>query len=192
MARDVDEQAENAETQEELTALPNGPDELIDLVIAAHEAREARTIETPARIDGVLIGHLVGLESEGFALVDWPGCPVTDGQKARVMTSLAENDVGRGVALLFEGGAPDKPVVMGLLFQGEHAAAPGIHVSPDESHVVMDGERVILAAEKEIVLQCGEASITLTRAGKIIIRGAYVSSRSTGVNRIQGGAVEIN
>lgn len=58
--------------------------------------------------------------------------------------------------------------------------------------IEVDGERIVLSAEKEIVLQCGEASITLTRSGKIIIRGAYVSSRSTGVNRIQGGSVEIN
>ncbi|MEW5071937.1 hypothetical protein AB1P14_09365, partial [Pseudomonas aeruginosa] len=38
----------------------------------------------------------------------------------------------------------------------------------------------------------GKASITLTRAGKVIIRGAYLSSRSTGVNRIKGGSVQIN
>ena len=62
----------------------------------------------------------------------------------------------------------------------------------DRPVIKADGERIVLSAEKEIVLQCGEASITLTRAGKIIIRGAYVSSRSTGVNRIQGGSVEIN
>ncbi len=35
-----------------------------------------------------------------------------------------------------------------------------------------DGERLVLTAEKEIVLECGKASITLTRAGKILIRGA--------------------
>ncbi|MEP7119602.1 MAG: hypothetical protein ABJE95_01785, partial [Byssovorax sp.] len=36
------------------------------------------------------------------------------------------------------------------------------------------------------------SSITLTRAGKILIRGAYVLTRSSGVNRIQGGSVQIN
>ena len=33
---------------------------------------------------------------------------------------------------------------------------------------------------------------TLTRAGKILIRGAYLLARSSGVNRIQGGSVQIN
>ena len=50
----------------------------------------------------------------------------------------------------------------------------------------------MLTAEREIVLKCGKASITLTRAGKVIIRGAYVLSRSSGVNRIVGGSVQIN
>lgn len=53
-------------------------------------------------------------------------------------------------------------------------------------------ERLVLTAEREIVLQVGKASITLTQAGKIILRGTYVLSRSSGVNRIKGGSVEIN
>jgi hypothetical protein len=53
-------------------------------------------------------------------------------------------------------------------------------------------ERLELVAEREIVLRCGQASVTLTRAGKIILRGTYVLSRSSGVNRIAGGSVQIN
>ena len=42
------------------------------------------------------------------------------------------------------------------------------------------------------VLVRGKASITLTREGKVLIRGTYLSSRSSGVNRIKGGSVQIN
>ena len=49
-----------------------------------------------------------------------------------------------------------------------------------------------ITAEKEIVLKCGKASITLTKAGKVIIRGTYLLNRSSGVNRIKGGSVQIN
>jgi hypothetical protein len=42
------------------------------------------------------------------------------------------------------------------------------------------------------VFRFGQASITLTRAGKVLIRGAYLLSRSSGVNLITGGSVEIN
>ncbi len=55
-----------------------------------------------------------------------------------------------------------------------------------------DGEELTLSAKRQITLQCGKASITLTRAGKVLIRGAYVSTRSSGVNRIKGGSVQIN
>ena len=56
----------------------------------------------------------------------------------------------------------------------------------------LDGRRVVLEGRDEIVLRCGSASITLTRDGKLVVKGAYVESRATGVNRIKGGAVKIN
>jgi hypothetical protein len=43
-----------------------------------------------------------------------------------------------------------------------------------------------------VVLRCGDASITLTQAGKVIIRGNYIVSRSSGYNKIKGAAVDIN
>ena len=55
-----------------------------------------------------------------------------------------------------------------------------------------DGERMIVSAKEQLVLRCGKASITLTKAGKVLIQGAYVLSRSSGVNRIKGGSVRIN
>ena len=48
----------------------------------------------------------------------------------------------------------------------------------------------MLTADKEIELRCGKASITLTKAGKILLRGEYLLSRSSGVNRIKGGSVD--
>ena len=58
--------------------------------------------------------------------------------------------------------------------------------------VMIDGKRVTFDAREEIVLRCGKASITLTRAGKVLIRGTYLLNRSSGVNRIKGGSVQLN
>lgn len=138
------------------------------------------TIErTPVRqIDGVVIGTLVGLDPGGMPLVAFPGAagPLA----ARTLALLRPEDVGAEVALLFEGGAPERPVIAGRLLR------------PEPVEVERDGERLELTAEREIVLRCGKASITLTRAGKVLIRGAYVSSRSSGVNKIKGGSVQLN
>lgn len=57
---------------------------------------------------------------------------------------------------------------------------------------LIDGKRVKIVGADEIVLECGSASITLRRNGKVIIRGAYVETHSQGTNRIKGAAVRIN
>ena len=66
---------------------------------------------------------------------------------------------------------------------------------PQEPQVIeadIDGRRVKIVARDEIVLECGEASITLRRNGRIIIKGTYVETCSEGTNRIKGGQVRIN
>lgn len=134
------------------------------------------------RVDGVVVGRIASVGASGALRVTFAGAP-EEGFAARAMTPIAKEDEGREVALMFEEGDPRRPIVMGKM------------VSPlatGQAEAAVDGRRVEINAEEQIVLRCGESSITLTRAGKIIIRGAYVLSRSSGVNRIQGGSVEIN
>jgi hypothetical protein len=167
-----------------------GAESLLELVLAEQEARASREEPLPARVDGVLIGRLIGFDGAGEPVVDFEGCSAEEGLKARAMAALTEADAGREVALLFEGGDPKKPVVMGLMFRPSAPRPAVVNRTPGQATV--DGERLVFSAEREIVLQCGEASITLTKAGKVLIRGAYVLARSSGVNRIQGGSVQIN
>jgi uncharacterized protein (DUF2345 family) len=74
----------------------------------------------------------------------------------------------------------------------QSAREPDARQRDGASEATVDGERVVLTAQQEIVLRCGDASITLTKAGKIIIRGQYILSRSSGVNRVQGGSIQLN
>jgi Domain of unknown function (DUF6484) len=137
------------------------------------------------RLDGVVIGALVGFADDGGPLVDFSGNPEDSPVVARTIAVVSREDVGRDVALLFEGGEPTRPVLIGLMAQPQPQRPATVSVD-------RDGERLELTAQQEIVLRCGEASIMLTRAGKVLIRGAYVSSHSKGVNKIKGGAVHIN
>jgi hypothetical protein len=75
--------------------------------------------------------------------------------------------------------------------QPSHEAGEGAE-NPRELEVLVDGKRVVVEADRELVLKCGNASITLTRAGKIILRGTHLVSRSSGSNRVQGTQVRIN
>ena len=143
------------------------------------------SVSSPRRLEGVVIGALVGFAQDGGPLVDFSGNPQDNSVLARTIVVLSREDVGREVALLFEGSEPVKPMLIGLIAQPQPQ-------KPRTVSVVRDGERLELTADREIVLRCGDASITLTRAGKVLIRGAYVSSHSKGVNKIKGGAVHIN
>jgi len=138
----------------------------------------------PTRIDGVVVAALTGFDDGGAPRVAFPGNPLRRPVSARSTVALGPADIGKDVAVSFEQGDPARPIVLGKLWQPE-AAPPAVRAEVEK-------ERLVLSADKEIVLQCGASSITLTKAGKVLIRGAYLLSRSSGVNRIKGGSVQIN
>ena len=122
------------------------------------------------RIDGIRVGELVGIADNCTRpLVVYPGQPGTAAIPARSIPDLRGEHIGR---------------------QAENAWP--LDDKPAQVEVDTDGERLVVSAKEEIVLRCGAASITLTKAGKVLIRGTYVLSRSSGVNRVKGGSVQLN
>jgi hypothetical protein len=100
-------------------------------------------------------------------------------------------EVRQQAVVVFEGGDRSKPLVVGFieaLDQPQPGASPGMPALDAD----VDGRRVRLTAQDEIVLECGSASVTLRRNGRVVIRGTYVETRSDGTNRIKGGQVQIN
>lgn len=144
------------------------------------------SVQESSNLPAILIGKLVGFEA-GHPKVTYPGNDTSGGLTARLGAPLSPNDIGEQVMLAFENGDKQKPIVLGRLLAVEDM---GDGTPPLDVRV--DGERVRLTANREVVLRCGEASITLTRAGKVIIKGSYVLSRSTGYNKTKGAAVDIN
>lgn len=106
-------------------------------------------------------------------------------QAAASTIGLGTADIGAQVVVAWEGGDANRPIIIGRLRQRseETTAATAVRV---------DGDRLVLQADREIELRCGQSSIVLTRAGKVLIRGSYVLSRSRGANRIKGAYVDIN
>ena len=141
------------------------------------------------KIDGVVIGLFLSLNDAGEPLVAFPGNPLETAIPARSTTTLDVDDVGKEIALLFESGNPLLPLIIGKI---HHANTASVAQDAEQTTAKLDGEHIVLSAKQTITLKCGKASITLTKAGKIILRGAYLLSRSSGVNRIKGGSVQIN
>lgn len=138
----------------------------------------------------IVVGKLIGMTNEGrAALVLFSGQNGTAGVAARSVIDLHASHIGSEVVLVFEAGDAGKPIIMGVLRSGE-GWPPGDR--PGQVEADVDGERLIVSAREQLVLRCGKASITLTKAGKVLIQGTYMLSRSSGVNLIKGGAVQIN
>ena len=152
-------------------------------------AVEAQAVSTEPGT--VVVGVIVAIDEGGVPCVSFPGCPLERGVSARSTTAFSASEIGSQVAVLFENGDMGKPVVLGkiLLTQQRNNEPSKPHSSVN---AVVDDERVTICADREIVLRCGEASITLTQAGKIIVRGTYILNRSSGVNKIKGASVQIN
>lgn len=143
-------------------------------------------------LDGVVIGVLVGISDSGEPLVIYPSNPIDTAIKANSTTVLNTSDIGKEVALLFEGGNPERPLIIGRIQNPQETKALKKQLDDDLINAEIDGEHITLSGKQSITLRCGKASITLTKAGKILIRGTYVLNRSSGVNRIKGGSVQIN
>jgi hypothetical protein len=97
--------------------------------------------------------------------------------------------------VLFENGDRSRPLIVGFIEPIEPQSAGTQPAEPERAPCVeadVDGKRVRVTAQDEIVLQCGSASITLRRNGRVVIRGTYVETHSDGTNRIKGGQVQIN
>jgi hypothetical protein len=139
---------------------------------------------------GVATGRLHGFDLDDQPLVsglaELPGEVV----HARTTIHLMQQMAGSDVVVVFERGDPRRPIIIGVL--QERAIARDCEEKRRLISIDADNDRYVVSAEREIVLRCGDASITLTRAGKVIIKGNYILSRSTGYNKIKGAAIDIN
>jgi hypothetical protein len=131
-------------------------------------------------LPSVVVGQLFAFDAGGYPLIT-VNSDSSQTRRARSTLTLAPADIGRDVVLAYESGDPGKPVILGLL------QPPGPSAPEQEPP-----GRLVLTARESIEIRCGAASISIRDTGKVVIRGNYVVSRSSGVNRIVGASVEVN
>ncbi len=140
------------------------------------------------------VGEIVGITKDGKVAVDYPGNKLGF-LNARLIKgaidSQAENTV---VLLVFEGGNPAEPIIIGCLgdmVDLDSQEEPVVSLNrPQEA--LLDGKKVTLNATEEIVLSCGKSSITLTKDGKVVVKGKRVISRASESNKIKGSSISLN
>jgi hypothetical protein len=163
-------------------------------------AGDIKTIEFKQKISGIRIGKITNIDDRGQVEVDFEGNQL--GPLPAKFTGSLESKlrkinktVDSKVLLVFENDNPQLPIIIDTICNtiDEISSNESIAFQADESeNVFVDGRKFTFEAKEQIVLRCGRSSITLTRAGKVLIKGAYLLNRSTGVNRIRGGSVQIN
>jgi hypothetical protein len=130
---------------------------------------------------GVSVAKFAGFDAEGRFRVE-----LTDGDEPMCALStvgLTSEDAGADVVVAYEQGSGGRLIIIGRV--RTRAAAPA-------TALTIDGERLVVRAERELELRCGDASIVLTSAGKVLIKGNFVLTRSRGANKIKGAYVDIN
>jgi len=143
---------------------------------------KGKSTESKQPVFGVAIGLLTRL-AEGKATIAVPAYAIEscDAKIVCAIDSLHEN---HEVAIMFEGGDVARPLIIGPMADSK------VDIKPKAA--IADGERVVIEAENEIELRCGEAAIILTKDGRILLRGAYISSHASATQRIRGGSIQIN
>jgi hypothetical protein len=138
--------------------------------------------------------------------------------RARSTVPLSAELVGREV-LVCRANSAGEPVIVGMLQDvdaGNTASraqlgivAPGRGTSREgvsregvrvevpitdlsQMGFTLERESIVLSARTQLVLRCGQGSITLSADGKVSIRGLDVISSAERTQRIRGGAVRIN
>lgn len=156
-------------------------------------------VAEPARIEGNRIGTVVEAQ-RGTVKVDFPGNargPVV----ARIAATIDDAALSAAArdhqecVLTFEEGDAARPILLALL----RSATPNLDavLSPAPSLQTprvarVDGKRVEIQGREEIVLSCGESSLTLRADGTVVLRGVSVVTQARRTNKIRGGKVQIN
>lgn len=150
-----------------------------------------------------LVGTLTGFNDQGAPEVkvviedQWHNLTTTP------TVAVSRSDLGRQAVVMTPGGALSTPLLMGfvhtpltLALEAGRDKGSLSHSQTSQSMSVEVDEaparEVALEGREKLVLRCGSASITLTEAGKIILRGRHLVSRSEGVNRILGASIQMN
>jgi hypothetical protein len=146
----------------------------------------------------VCCGRIVGMDGNRHPLVDFAGNPGDPVEARCLETVRLDGRASMGnltVLLVFEHGDPARPIIVGVV-QADLVGPAETHSLPAQAeesrHAVVDGRRVVLKGDDEVTLVCGRASITLTKDGRISLRGVEILSRASAANKIRGASVNIN
>lgn len=138
-----------------------------------------------------VLGRLVDFDDNRVPIVEIVNGKSVERHPARSCIKLTSRRLGDKVVLVIAENEA-MPIITGVIESEPVEVELENQSSITESVIKLDGNVLKLKAAESISLECGQAKITLTKDGKIKIKGKYLLSRAKKANRIQGGSVELN
>lgn len=123
--------------------------------------------------------RLVGIDNQGYRVIDGGDASAIT---AASLVELNIEDLGASVLVVRWTGS-DRAIILGI-----------IHEKPKDTSLSasVEGDIVRIRAERNLVLQCGKASVTLDANGAIKVKGEKITSAAKGRHNIRGGSVHLN
>ena len=144
--------------------------------------------------DGVVTGHLDGVDDEGRILFRPEGgderIPVSIGLSASDEELVQAAWLGKRALVLRTADAFSRGVLVSLV--RERVSADASARAGRGLTVRVDGKAVRIHASTEIELRCGKSRLVMRKDGRIEINGTHITSRSRGSNRMKGATIELN
>ncbi len=141
-------------------------------------------------------GMITGIEEEGTISVVGNDNTIVGCHVLRTSTSACIYKPGDRVVYL----APEEAGELGCVIGHMEPYKPKkdkigriVDTNAGEPTITSVEDEVIhIKADKGLVIECGKASITITKEGKIKLNGTDMVSRAKRLSRIKGAAVKIN
>jgi len=150
---------------------------------------------------GLLVGRIIALQENGNPLVAFDSVTKSKPIEALTVVPLASSSVGKDVAISFAQNQGGMPIVMGVIRrmlddvlddEPHNLEQKVLNTETAKPEVIVDGNKLELSAPEEVTIRCGEASITLNKSGKILIKGEHMLNRISGAYKVKSGSIELN
>lgn len=126
-------------------------------------------------------GVLLEVGAEGSPIVDYSGNELGP---IPARTAIASANAGDTVLLVFDGGDPTRPIIVGVVRDRFEKSHP--------QRLKIAAKEILVEGTEEVSLRCGESSLILRKDGKAVLKGREVLSRASRTNRIKGATVQVN
>lgn len=166
---------------------------------------DAAASVTESAQPGLLIGKLVSLNGQGNPMIAYDEKTRHHPVEALTTVALTMASIGQDVAISFAQNQGGTPIVMGVIRRvlddvlnlgASPAPAEADPISSESGkpkpEILVDGNKLEISAAEEITLRCGKASITLNKAGKILIKGEHMLNRTSGAYKVKSGSIQLN